>query len=504
MSRLIIKVALLPLGSKTLFLSATSSSTAHKVSISSLKVGDDKAGFVISNSQLSVDLSAIGLLESMSEGGRDGKKIDLFQDIMAYWGNSGVDVLGDGGSESDAYVFSPQGPASSIARHTIDTGYWPGGMAGKLNQSAAAVSITGPLMEEVSACFGIASKTPVFGDPRWSGVWQATRVFKLSTAGRSPPDQLERAIETSYLVSALSNNIDIISRFSTGLSTAGILHADEAGWTDRAHPRKLDYFSMNSQIGCNYKPTSAWAAVHATTASASVAMLTDRSRGAASLQDGELEYILHRHATGGNGRGPSDGDPHAARGAVTILPSASHPGFLSALASTPQLALRRAHPVAVLTGGALTSRSEWRGAAEYSPLSRSLPEQVHLFSLGRRALQKFGGHVPDYPSSPAGQAMKQGALRLQSLEPQDAGSSNVEVDVSTLFNPVVRMDLGNNLEERTLSLSRRPDEVHRRTWHGVGMGGEMLTPPQWRGLASNSSTVSLAPSDIRSFVFPLG
>lgn len=29
-----------------------------------------------------------------------------------------------------------------------------------------------------------------------------------------------------------------------------------------------------------------------------------RDRGVASLGDGSLEYILHRHATGGNGRGP--------------------------------------------------------------------------------------------------------------------------------------------------------------------------------------------------------
>ena len=46
---------------------------------------------------------------------------------------------------------------------------------------------------------------------------------------------------------------------------------------------------------------SGWAAVQSYDGGSSVAVLTDRARGAASLGDGSLEYILHRHATGGNG-----------------------------------------------------------------------------------------------------------------------------------------------------------------------------------------------------------
>ena len=57
------------------------------------------------------------------------------------------------------------------------------------------------------------------------------------------------------------------------------------------------------------------------------------------------------------------------------------------------------------------------------------------------------------------------------------------------------------LEERTLSLSRRPDEVHRRSWAGAGMLGEMRTPSGWRSSASNSSQVELSSLQIRSFVF---
>jgi hypothetical protein len=59
------------------------------------------------------------------------------------------------------------------------------------------------------------------------------------------------------------------------------------------------------------------------------------------------------------------------------------------------------------------------------------------------------------------------------------------------------------LEERTLSLSRRPDEVRRRSWAGVGMLGEVRTPGGWRASASNSSSIELESLQIRSYVFTL-
>ena len=401
-------------------------------------------------------------------------------------------MIGDGGSESDAYVFAPQGPASSIARHTADAGFWPGGMANKVNMSAVAVSVTGPLMEEISSCFTVADNTtPIFANRGENGVWQAVRVFKLSSAG-APLTALERTVETSYLVSALANNIDVVSQFQTGLEAADLLHTDEAGWTDRAHPRGLDHFTLGGQIGCNIRPSSAWASVQSVHADASLAMLTDRSRGVASLSDGSLEYILHRHATGGNGRGPSDGDPHSARGTVTLVPSSSSSGFAFAAANTPRLALMRAHPVAILYGAPAVSAVGWGG--DFTALTRSLPDEIHLFSLSRRAFQKLGGHEPDYSSS--GQ---QGTLRLQNLA---RAGGTIEVDAGSLFAPSLVLQT-NRLEERTLSLARRPDQVHRHSWHGMGMAGNVLTPPRWRGDASNSSRVALAPEDIRSFIFPL-
>jgi hypothetical protein len=161
LSRLIIRVGLLPLGSTTLFLSGGGGGSADAtdddglVAISSVQIGDGKAGFQIGNSVWSMRVSPTGLLDTATEvqsthgtveerqgGEKKNKTLRLDQDILLYWGNSGYSTIGDGGSESDAYVFAPQGPASSIARHATDDGYWPGGMANKTSLSATVRSFT--------------------------------------------------------------------------------------------------------------------------------------------------------------------------------------------------------------------------------------------------------------------------------------------------------------------------------------------------------------------------
>ena len=535
LSRLIFRAVLPALGSVTYFLraaatpSSSSSSSEHEeeehtVSISKLAFqpeGGAGGVFTLRNAALSVNLSSTGLLDTATTaaaGNSGGAVLQLGQDLMLYWGNGGREAPssnwdgsgGDGGSESDAYVFSPQGAASSLARLQSphdDHGYWPASHP-KPALQGAALWIGGPVVEEVSAAFAVGA----------TETWQAARLYSAATdadtgadtADGGHVDLSEQGIEVAYLVAPLASNQDLVARFRTGLSqTAAILHADQAGWTERVQPPKLDYDSVQSKIGCNFHPTSAWAGIHSLAADGSLTMLTDRARAAASLSDGSLEYVLHRHATGGNGRGPSDGDPHSARGVVTIIPAADRAGFLAAQQAQPQLVLRRAHPVALLISAPLAlpgkeAAPAW--AKEWAPLASPLPNHIHLFGLGRRAFLQGGGHWPDYPAT---STKRQGALRLQNIALPTGGScdSPTTVDLAASFwraGVVVGIPLGEGkLEERTLSLTRRPDQVVRRSWVGVGQLGEVRTPGGWRGGAANSSMVELNPLQIRSFVFEL-
>ena len=86
MSRLLIRVELLPLGSSTLFLSAVGAgdTRASSVAISSVKIGDGKTRFTTSNAAWSLAFSPAGLLDAASENGPGAKTLRLRQDIMMY------------------------------------------------------------------------------------------------------------------------------------------------------------------------------------------------------------------------------------------------------------------------------------------------------------------------------------------------------------------------------------------------------------------------------------
>jgi hypothetical protein len=277
MSRLIIEASVPALGTAKYVLRAAAydGSTAN-VAVSQVKVGNGKSGFILNGSKIKVSVNAQGLLDSAQHAGSTTPPLPLHQDLAMYWGNGGRDGPscnadgsgGDGGSQSDAYVFSPQGPASSLVRLSPeeDPGFWPA--AGQLDshhiaygpkpsRRGAAVQISGHLMTEVSAVFAVGN----------TSLWQGARVYNT-----------EADIELAYLVAPLASNQDVISRFSTGLVTGSMLHADEAGWAETTHPPRISYDSVQSKIGCNYHPISGWAALQSFDGSSSVAVITDRAR----------------------------------------------------------------------------------------------------------------------------------------------------------------------------------------------------------------------------------
>jgi hypothetical protein len=232
--------------------------------------------------------------------------------------------------------------------------------------------------------------------------------------------------------------------------------------------------------------------------------------------------VLHRHASGGNGRGPSDGDGDAVRSSITILPAVARQAYVTAQQIRPQLALRKWYPLVVMYGAPVQlqiapAQSAAPPGWSWSPLSQPLPPAVHLLTLQRRSFLKAGGHTPDYPKTGP-----EGALRLQQVYDGSVGAScgaamgllrgessvapaEVSIDLQTLFKKGV-LDIGpSGLSERTLSLARAAADVTRRSWHGVDMTSAVVTPGQWRYPSDldNSSVVKLRPTQIRSFTFPL-
>ena len=548
LSRLIFAAQLPPVGAALFAVRARQDSNASSatVAISAVHVGNGTESFRLRTTTLDAQVSPRGLLESVvvatanitQEHDHLGHcaPVQMRQDFMLYWGNGGRSGPGsnpdgsggDGGSESDAYVFAPQGAAASLARRDgVGPGFWPSGQP-KPPYAGAVVHITGPVVQEVSSVYGLqsvpghASKTPL--------VWQALRTHSTlnhtAVAHYMNADDYSEAaatramvIDTEYLVEPLASNQDLIVRFNTDIAAAGLVHVDEGGWTDAVHANKEDFFSAQSKIGCNLHPSSSYAELRALAADASLAVITDRPRGVASLSDGQLELILHRHATGGDGRGPSDGDSSTARGTLFLLPASGTRSFATAQRLRPVLALRSNHPASVLVGLPLPPTASVRlsgadGAQAWSGLRAPLPATLHIFTFARRAFLRGGGATPDYPRGES----RQGALRLQNLAAPIRGGctrntkaacskeAEVVVDLAAIFRPGLGPRQDGTIEERTLSLARRPRDVVRRSWRGAGKTGVMRTSAGWAHddvLGVGNTTVALGPMRLRSFVFSL-
>ena len=190
LSRLVFECVLPPLGASAYFLSSAASATGAvgSVAISRVEILLPNAGLSISNPKLKLEISKSGLIESATEHGSEGT-LRLEQDFKLYWGDGGNGGNnggpgsnpdgsgGDGGSQSDAYVFSPQGPATSVVGRP-DTGFWPADGPSKPGAAVAGtVLINGPVMDEVSTAHTLF--------PEWTpraGLWHASQLFTLPHA----------------------------------------------------------------------------------------------------------------------------------------------------------------------------------------------------------------------------------------------------------------------------------------------------------------------------------
>ena len=90
----------------------------------------------------------------------------------------------------------------------------------------ATVSISGPVMSEVSTVVHMGT----------TALWHASRVFTLPNSNDGGMG--EAVVEQAYVVDALDTNQDLVARFSTGLSTSGMLHTDQVGSLDRNGPKR--------------------------------------------------------------------------------------------------------------------------------------------------------------------------------------------------------------------------------------------------------------------------
>ncbi|XP_058862975.1 lysosomal alpha-mannosidase [Acipenser ruthenus] len=272
---------------------------------------------------------------------------------------------------------------------------------------------------------------------------------------------------------------EIITRFDTPLKTAGLFYTDSNGreilerrrnfrptWTlKQTEPVAGNYYPVNSRIYIKDSDTQ-------------LTLLTDRSMGGSSIQDGSVELMLHRRLLLDDFRGVGEplsepGDYYdglVVRGRLLVFLS---PPEAAAELHRPQAQQEYLQPQILLHPGGTKQ--------EFSAVLSALPLNVHLLTLAQWDADAV-------------------LLRLEhQFEKKESSTYSLPatVDLQKVFS---RFSI-EGLRELTLGANQWRDEISRLAWR---TSGGWSRPESWSADPADPPTlVTLQPMEIRTFLLKI-
>ncbi|XP_051693810.2 lysosomal alpha-mannosidase [Oryctolagus cuniculus] len=274
---------------------------------------------------------------------------------------------------------------------------------------------------------------------------------------------------------------EVISRFDTPLDTKGYFYTDSNGreiLKRRRNYRPTWKLNQTEPVAGNYYPVNT--RIYITDGKKQLTVLTDRSQGGSSLQDGSLELMVHRRLLLDDNRGVGEplleeGSGSWVRGHHLVLldavgtAAAGHRLLAEKDVLAPQMVLA--------PGGGAPYQPGMARLTEFSGLCRELPPSVHLLTLARWGPQTL-------------------LLRLehQFASGEDSGrnlSSPVTLDLQNLFSTFTIT----RLQETTLVANQPRASASRLKWTpDTGPVPNPSVP------ALDLANITLQPMEIRTFV----
>ncbi|XP_030573183.1 lysosomal alpha-mannosidase-like [Drosophila novamexicana] len=297
-------------------------------------------------------------------------------------------------------------------------------------------------------------------------------------------------VEFEWLVGPIpiddDNGREIVTRFTSGLSTNGVFYTDSNGREMIKRERnKREYFTpdMSESVSGNYYPVTARISIE--DAQKRIGLLNDRAQGGSSLADGQVELMLHRRLLRDDAFGVGEalnetqyGTGLIARGKVFLI--------LNAADEKPTVAERLAQQEIHLPFWKFFSNSNT--ASVVKPLSvpdfSDFPQSVNLLTL------------EPYSSNEI-------LLRVENYMDQNEGHT-VSFNIRHIFDALG----GQEIRETTLDGSMALSDLKRFKFHPEGTQAETVEyitssfEPLLANNASDSSkfSVTLNPMQIRTFI----
>ncbi|WVZ58030.1 hypothetical protein U9M48_008342 [Paspalum notatum var. saurae] len=378
--------------------------------------------------------------------------VDLPVEQRFFWYRSNEGDTVDS-QASGAYIFRPNVTKPTIA-----------------SSSVPLKVIHGPLINEVHQQFN-------------SWIYQVTRLYKNK----------EHA-EVEYTIGPIPIDDDIgkevITRLTTNMVTNGIFYTDSNGrdFIKRVRNHREDWgLNVTEPVAGNYYPVNL--GVYVADEKYELSILVDRAVGASSIQDGELEIMLHRRILRDDSKGVDE-----PLGEVICLDG-----------SCKGLTARGTYYVKVDKAGL---GAHWRrtyGQQVYSPYLLAFAHEDETswksYNVAKASMMDVNYSLPDNVAIVTLQNLDDGTtlLRLAHLF-QAAEDPRYSVIAKVELRKAFGKRSIKELTETNLSANQKKSEMKKLDWRVTGNTENGPAPLKGGPVDSESLVVELGPMEIRTFL----
>lgn len=392
--------------------------------------------------------SASGQLQRIYNN-KTGVDVPIQQSYLWYGSSSGD----ADGQASGAYIFRPNGsPPNIVAR------------------SVPLTVIRGPLVDEVHQQFN-------------SWIYQVTRLYK---------DKEHAEVEFTIGPIPVDDSVgkEVITRMTANMATNKVFYTDSNGrdFLQRVRDYRADWpLAVDQPVAGNYYPLNL--GIYTMDKKSELSVLVDRATGGASIEDGEIELMLHRRMLFDDSRGVGE----ALDESVCVNNTCEG------------LTVRGNYYVSINQLGAGARWRRTTGQEVYSPLLLAFTHE-NMEDWKASHLTKSTAIDPNY-SLPLNvalitlQELDDGSVLLRLAHLYEAGedaeySTLAEVELKKIFTGKTI----NEVKEMSLSTNQEKSEMKRMTWKVEGDSGNEATPVRGGPVNNSTLVVELGPMEIRTFL----
>lgn len=353
-----------------------------------------------------------------------------------------------GGQASGAYIFRPSTPDQS-----------PTPFASVFEST----TVIGPVCSEVRQVISVAQS--MYQTVR---LCQGQTFFEI-TSGLGP-------------VNPGSSGLEVIIRLESDVPSDGVWFTDSEGLElqQRLRNHHANYpHVVTEPVASNFYPCNVYSVINATTSNKSLAVIADYSRATASLNDGELEFLVLRRLLYDDNRGvaqPLNENIRLLSTSRILLNDAN------VVAAARHQSIVHTHPPVVRFGK--RSTNSWK-----NDNVNTLPENVQLHSRQQVADGIFLVRLAHVYAVGEGPLATSVTVPLSDVLPSHF---NVQEVIETDINGVLRLESA-NAQRMTFSVCDAASGVARQ---GPGKISSSILPYSTK----SNATVVLHPMDIRTYV----